>query len=198
MDRQTIHAYDSAAAAFADDWHSQPPPDDLHELIRRFFIPGLTADIGCGSGREVAWLARNGFPAIGYDASEGLLGEARSRYPALAFERGILPELSGIAEGRFANVLCETVIMHLPPAAIAPSVRRLVAVLQPGGVLYLSWRVVERAGERDRHGRLYAPVDHATVVQELGGAAILFDEEAVSASSGNRIHRVVARKPRQA
>ena len=40
---------------------------------------GYLVDIGCGSGREVAWLNASGFPAAGFDASEGLLAEARAR-----------------------------------------------------------------------------------------------------------------------
>jgi SAM-dependent methyltransferase len=98
MDSQTLAAYDRNAAAFAHDWHAQPAPTDLHALVRRFFRPGLVADIGCGSGREVAWLNANGYRAVGYDPSEGLLGEARSRYPRLRFEQAALPELAGIAE----------------------------------------------------------------------------------------------------
>jgi SAM-dependent methyltransferase len=194
MDHATLAAYDADAAAFAKDWHDQPPPVDLHELVRRFFRPGLTADIGCGSGREVAWLDTNGFPAIGYDASEGLLAQARSRYPGLRFEAAALPELAGIADGAFDNVLCETVIMHLARAAIAPAVRRLVAILKSGGILYLSWRVTESADQRDRHGRLYAAFDPALVLDALDGAEILLDEEVVSASSGKKIRRIVARK----
>ena len=58
MDRKTLAAYDTGAAGFARDWHEQPPPADLHALVRRFFrAAGRTADIGCGSGREVAFLA---------------------------------------------------------------------------------------------------------------------------------------------
>lgn len=106
MDCTTLAAYDDAATAFADDWHAQPPPTDLHALIRHYFRPGLTADIGCGSGREVAWLAANGFPAIGYDASEGLLCEARTRYPQHRFEAAALPALAPIASESFDNVLC--------------------------------------------------------------------------------------------
>ena len=97
MDPTTLAAYDAAAATFAQDWHGQPAPTDLHALIRRYFTPGRTADIGCGSGREVAWLHANGYPAVGYDPSEGLLGEARARYPDLAFKSAALPELAGDA-----------------------------------------------------------------------------------------------------
>jgi SAM-dependent methyltransferase len=194
MDPATLRAYDSGAAAFAQDWHEQPPPTDLHDIVRRFFQPGVTADIGCGSGRDVAWLSASGFPAVGYDPSAGLLAQARARYPDLAFRSAALPALEGIADTSFTNVLCETVIMHLPRDDVAPSVRRLLAILAPGGVLYLSWRVTRGANLRDGHGRLYGAFDADIVHGALGGAEVLLDEEVVSASSGKVIHRLVARK----
>jgi SAM-dependent methyltransferase len=195
MDRLTLAAYDKDAAAFAKDWHEQPAPADLQAIVARFFIKGgISADIGCGSGREVAWLNANGFQAEGFDASEGLLAQARSRYPALNFARAELPALRGIAANSYDNVLCETVIMHLNHARIAPSVRRLLDIVKPGGVLYLSWRVTEDADQRDQHRRLYAAFDVSVVRAELDAATPLLDEEVLSASSGKKIHRVVVRK----
>ena len=197
MDRATLAAYDKEAAAFAQDWHEQPAPVDLQEIVGQFFIKGgVTADIGCGSGREVAWLNANGFPAEGFDASEGLLTEARARYPTLRFTHAELPELSGIAANSFDNVLCETVIMHLDPALIAPSVRRMFELVKPGGIFYLSWRVTAGDDARDAHGRLYAAFDTALVRAELAAAELLLDAEVVSASSGKVIHRLVASKGR--
>jgi SAM-dependent methyltransferase len=194
MDAATLRAYDSGAAAFAQDWHDQRPPADLHDIVRRFFRLGVTADIGCGSGRDVAWLCSNGFPAVGYDPSAGLLAQARARYPGLAFHSTALPALEGIADASFANVLCETVIMHLPRADVAPSVRRLLAILAPGGTLYLSWRVTRGTDQRDGHGRLYGAFDADIVRCTLGNAEVLLDEEAVSESSGKVIHRLVVRR----
>jgi 2-polyprenyl-3-methyl-5-hydroxy-6-metoxy-1,4-benzoquinol methylase len=195
MDRDTLAAYDRGAAAFAEDWHAQPAPFDLHDVVTRFFINGgVTADIGCGSGREVAWLNTSGFPAQGFDASDGLLQEARGRYPWLTFARAELPALQGVAANTYDNVLCETVIMHLDRALITPSVRRLLDIVRPGGVLYLSWRVTEDADLRDALGRLYAAFDVSLVRAELSGAALLLDEEVISASSGKPIHRIVATK----
>ncbi len=194
MDARTLAAYDRAAPAFAEDWHGQPAASDMHALLRRFFKPGATADIGCGSGRDTAWLQDNGFPAVGYDASEGLLAEARRRHPGLQFSKASLPALDGIADGSFTNVLCETVIMHLEAASIAASVRRLMAILKPDGTLYLSWRVTKDADRRDDHGRLYAAFDPALVLEGLGSAEILLDEQSDSASSGKLVRRLVARK----
>jgi SAM-dependent methyltransferase len=195
MDRLTRAAYDTDAAAFARDWHEQPAPVDLHEIVSRFFIAGgASADIGCGSGREVAWLNANGFPAVGFDASDGLLAQARSRYPDLNFSWAELPALRGLAANTYDNVLCETVIMHLDRARIGPAVRRMLDIVKPGGIFYLSWRVTEDADQRDKHDRLYAAFDAALVRAELTAATSLLDEEVVSASSGKKIHRVVVRK----
>src|ERR1700761_5216307 len=156
MDRLTLAAYDRDAAAFARAWHEQPAPVDLQEIVARYFIKGgVSADIGCGRGREVAWLNANGFPVVGFDASEGLLAQARSRYPDLSFAWAELPALRGVAGDSYDNVLCETVIMHLDHARIAPSVRRLLDIVKPGGVFYLSWRVTEDADQRDQPRRLY-------------------------------------------
>ncbi len=194
MDHLTLAAYDAAAAEFARDWHDQPAPEDMYGLLKRHFSPGPTADIGCGAGRDVAWLAVNGFAAVGYDPSPALLTHARTRYPGLAFRSGALPALAGIPDATYANVLCETVLMHLPRDAVPPSVARLMAILRPGGTLYMSWRVIGAADQRDNQGRLYSAFDKALVAAALAGATILLDEETVSASSGKAIHRIIARK----
>jgi len=196
VDRKTLAAYDCDAAAFARDWHDQPAPVDLHALVKRFFRPGgRTADVGCGSGREVAFLAANGFDAMGYDAADALLEQARLRYPRLTFTTAALPALASLPDEGFDNVLCETVIMHLRRPQILDAVRRLLAILKPGGVLYLSWRVTDGADQRDPHGRLYSAFESALIREAIDGRAeALLDDEVLSASSGKKIHRIVARK----
>src|SRR5258706_6808912 len=92
MDRETIGVYDAGAEKFAEDWHAQPAPTDLHALVKRFFHPGgRTADVGCGSGREVAFLAAGGYDATGFEASDALLEQARLRYPPLSVFAAVLP-----------------------------------------------------------------------------------------------------------
>jgi SAM-dependent methyltransferase len=194
MDKTTLAAYDRDAAGFAADWAAQPAPTDLHAVVRQFFRPGPTADIGCGAGRDTAWLDANGYPAQGFDGSEGLLAEARRRHPHLRFSRAVLPALAEIADDTFTNILCETVIMHLAPEEVTAAARRLMAILVPGGTLYLSWRVTEGGDRRDEYGRLYAAFDPAQVLRGLGGAAILLDEQRGSLSSGKLIRRIVTRR----
>lgn len=194
MDTETLSAYDQNAAMFARDWHEQPPAADMHALICKYFRPGRTADVGCGSGRDTAWLSAHGFPAVGFEPSNGLLAEARQRHPEIDFQAAALPALEGVPPDSFVNVLCETVIMHLEADLIAPSVRRLLDITAPGGTLYLSWRVTTGSDRRDEHGRLYAAFDPQLVLHALSDAVVVLDEQTLSASSGKTVRRIVARK----
>ncbi len=195
MDESTIAAYDKASGSYAQDWRDQPPPDDMYALLMKFFTPGPTIDVGCGSGRDARWLNLNGFPTRGVDASEGLLLEARQSFPSIPFDHGALPDLSSVARRSFQNVLCETVLMHLDPAEIAPATQTLIDLLVPGGVLYVSWRVTVDASVRDSNGRLYTSFNKDLIVDILSGqASILLDDKSVSASSGKIVNRIIARK----
>lgn len=195
MDEQTIEAYSVGASRFAADWRDQPAPADMYALLQRYFKPdGKTADIGCGAGRDVAWLNDHGFPAVGYDAAQGLLAQAATDFPSLVFRRDALPALDSIGKETYDNVLCETVLMHLPPEEVTAACARLIDILRPGGTLYLSWRVAESVSTRDAAGRLYAEFDAARVREGLGDVQFLLDTETVNQSSGKRVHRLVARR----
>lgn len=195
MDEQTIEAYSTGANRFAAEWRDQPPPTDMYALLQRYFAPGgKTADIGCGSGRDVAWLNDHGFPAVGYDAAEGLLEQAATAFPSLVFKRDALPALDSIGAQTYDNVLCETVLMHLPAEEVPRACARLFDILRPGGTLYLSWRVTESVSTRDGAGRLYAEFDAARVRDGLGDMTLLLDTETVNLSSGKRVHRLIARR----
>ena len=195
MDTGTIRTYDMQACNYAAEWEEdQAPPDDLRAAVRAYFNNGLTVDVGCGSGRDTAWLAGQGFEVMGVDASPGLLAEARWRHPEVNFDVDVLPSLRGLGDRIFTNVLCETVIMHLlEPDAIA-AVRRLCSILAPGGTLYLSWRVGDGIDRRDDAGRLYAAFATGAVRATLTDLDVLLDEERVSRSSKRVIHRIVARR----
>ncbi|TCV97427.1 hypothetical protein EC912_101439 [Luteibacter rhizovicinus] len=84
--------------------------------------------------------------------------------------------------------------MHLESGSVVPSVDRLLSLLVPGGILYLSWRVTEDADRRDAHGRLFAAFDPSLVLKSLALTEILLDEQIESVSSRKTVRRIVARK----
>jgi len=194
-DSTTIKVYNEAAASYAREWEEQPAPQDMYELLLKYFKSGITADIGCGSGRDTAWLLKQGFEVLGYDGSAGLLKEARKLHPGVLFRRSALPYLDELSPELFQNVLCETVIMHLDLNQIPPAVKRLRDILCKGGVLYLSWRVTEGKSILDAAGRLYTAFEKELITGQFNDIdQILFDEESISASSGKKIHRLIIQR----
>lgn len=191
MDRATLAAYDAEASALATLWASRAPTH-MYGLLTRFFQSGPTIDVGCGAGGDVAWLSAQGFPTVGVDGSSELLAHARQAAPTATFIHDYLPHLGGVASSAFTNVLCQTVLPHLPKSHVGPAVARLRTLLVPGGTLYLSWRVVAEEA-RDESGRLYTAIDPGTVFSALGDAEILHDESVIGNFSGTEVRILVAR-----
>lgn len=191
MDQRTISAYSEKASEYSHDWLAQPEPLDMYKLLKDFFHPGLeTVDIGCGNGRDANWLSQNGFKVAGFDSSPELLSFARNRYPHIEFNQALLPALNEI-QNQYDNLLCETVIMHLPQPQIVESLKSLKRLLKKGGILYLSWRVTEGTDMRHADGRLYTAFEPDFILNQFSKSSVLHFEDKISESSGKRICRLI-------
>lgn len=158
MDYQTISVYDSSAEQIAA-LHKTLVPTRIYQLVNQFFIKGgICADVGCGIGRDSAWLSEQGYSVIGIDASEGMLQQARECYPNIYFIHDSLPLLDKQTDFSFVNVLCSAVIMHLADHQIACAVANLVRITEVGGVIIISFRGTSSKDRRE-NGKLYSAIE---------------------------------------
>jgi len=196
VDPKTRDAYNARAAAFAAEYESQAP-QRLYDLALKFFRPaGLCLDVGCGSGRDLAWLASAGFKTLGIDASERLLKQAAALHPGLEFREESLPDLETLQDSSVENVFCSGVLMHLPDDDILSSCSHLLRVLKDSGTLLLSFRASRNPDDaREDDGRLYTPLEPVRLVLlfETLGAKVLHREESLD-SRGLRWQTLVLRK----
>lgn len=191
LDEKTRTAYSKNADDYSQDWLAQPEPTDIYQLIQKFFIPsGITADIGCGNGRDSNWMSQNGFQVFGFDSSDELLKIAKKLFTKIQFSKTLLPELNEIPI-QYDNVFCETVIMHLPTNQIPSAIKNLKRILKPDGVLYLSWRVTESEDVRHKDGRLYSAFEADFIKNQFDQNGILFFEDKISISSQKRVCRLI-------
>jgi len=65
--------------------------------------------VGFGIGRDKNWLNQQGYPAMGIDASEGMLNQAKQFYPEVKFIEDTLPDLKMLNEQCFKNILCSAI-----------------------------------------------------------------------------------------
>jgi SAM-dependent methyltransferase len=171
MDQQTLALYNQHAADLCARYR-RAAPGGLYDLIRAWFhADAVTADIGCGSGRDVAWLTDHGFAAVGYDASPAMLAEARAAYPIIDVRTGALPDLATIPNDAYANILCTATLMHVPRTDIITAVLNLARILRLAGRMILAYRGSTSTAEREPDGRLYTslPTGKLTLLLESAG-----------------------------
>ncbi|MFZ5826721.1 MAG: methyltransferase domain-containing protein [Bacillota bacterium] len=168
MDKRTLDLYEAKAAEFAQLYRTVTPTDLYRQLLAFFHPEELTADIGGGSGRDAAWLADQGFPTTGYDASPAMLEQARAAYGKVDFQQAALPDLAEIPDGAFKNVLCSGTFMHIGREHLITAVINLARIMRQGGRLVVSYRESQGETEREADGRLFTPIP-------AGKLALLFE-----------------------
>ncbi len=145
ISNRPIAWYDSHAVETAERYE-RLSSDRLHEWLVKFLPEGRAAalDVGAGSGRDAAWLARRGYEVVAAEPSFAMRAQARRLHADLGiqWETDRLPELATLSRSRltFDLILLSAVWMHVPPACRSRAFRKLVNLLRPGGVLAMTLR----------------------------------------------------------
>jgi len=150
----TIQAYDQLAPEYANKWFDDPV---MEATIRKFAkASGSGArvlDVGCGPGRDVKFMSELGMEAVGADLSEGMIEEARHRFPAGIFRWMDMRNLR-FPPRAFSGVWSCASIHHLTKDQAAAALAEFSRVLVEDGLLAVSIEVGEHERERyDRIGR---------------------------------------------
>lgn len=172
MDALTSAFYAKRAGRLAADYIAVSPEFEAR-LSRVFEKDRRILDVGCGTGRDLGFLLKQGKDAIGVDASPAMLATARSALEANGLRldgrlvEAALPDLSCFGDAEFDGVLCSAVLMHLAEDKIFDAVYALRRVLKPGGTLLVSVPAsrsdVDPATRRDAHGRLFNDLPPAKI-----------------------------------
>ena len=153
--------------AFEDvhrNWLHHLPDDPWHAL-----------DIGAGSGRDAAALAKRDWRVVAVEPAAELrqLGEEATKGLSVQWIDDRLPELGKVSAlgYRFNLILVSAVWMHLPPSERDEAFNKLTELSIPDGIIVITLRHGPGDGER---------IFHETSRSELEGLA---DEKALTALS---------------
>jgi cyclopropane fatty-acyl-phospholipid synthase-like methyltransferase len=134
---------------------------ELQALLAASFSPGARLlELGCGSGRDAAFMLANGFDVIASDAVQEMIDAAAACHPALAGRlcRICLPLDLTPSLGPFDGVYAVATLMHLTRPAIQDVFSGIRRVLVPEGRLFFSvplHRNDVAADELDAKGRRF-------------------------------------------
>ncbi|HEV7976414.1 class I SAM-dependent methyltransferase [Amycolatopsis sp.] len=145
-------AYDTVAADYAELLRDNLAESPLDRAMLGAFADrvkadgnGEVGDLGCGPGRVTEHLHSLGLNAFGVDLSPGMIAVARSMYPDLRFDEGLLTALD-IKDAALGGVVAWYSIIHTPPELLPKIFAEFARVLAPGGQLLMAFQV----GENER------------------------------------------------
>lgn len=137
--------YDAVAREYAGAFrgeHEKKPLD--REMLTRFVQEvggrGPVWDFGCGPGQTTEYLRDLGVEACGLDLSEKLIDEARAARPDITFRTGNLLDLK-FEDESIAGIVCFYAIVHFSEDQVEKALGEMFRVLQPGGLLLLTFHI---------------------------------------------------------
>lgn len=187
--RRSVSWYNQHAESVAEQYESIDP-ESLHRWMLDLLpdAPAIVLDVGAGTGRDAAWLAGRGYEVHAVEPSASMRERARALHPGapVRWITDSLPDLrhtvrTGVS---FDVILLSAVWMPVRPSQRQRAFRKLVNLLNPGGVIALTIRHGAADPDRGMH-----PVDgqeierlclsHGAVVHRAIGTADQLGREAV-------------------
>jgi len=154
------------------------------QLLRGRIVPGMRVfDAGCGGGRNLVYLLRNGYDVAGNDQDPNAVAQLRALAESVAPDRAhdfrIEPiEATSFPDASFDVVIASAVLHFARDAAHFESMlRQLWRVLKPGGMFFA--RLASTIGLDDA-----APLGHGRYRLPDGSDRYLVDAAAIEAWTG--------------
>ena len=119
---------------------------DIHSDFLNFLSqqPCSILEIGSGTGRDAAWLADLGHQVIAAEPSDAMRTRAQTLYKHnnIRWVDDKLPNLDTVIQDvdQFDVIFLSAVWMHLAPSERSPSLKRIVKLVKPGGLVYITLR----------------------------------------------------------
>ena len=179
-DAETLDFYTREATAYADHTAGEADHPAVDRFLDMLAPGGRVLDFGCGPGWAAGRFKERGFRVEGFDGSEGLAAEARTRY-GIEVTVGRFEEFR--ADQSFDGIWASFCLLHDSREAMPGHLTRLVAALNPGGAFYIGLKEGE-GQERDDLGRLYTYFTEAEMRELLTAAGFTGIEAETEPSVG--------------
>lgn len=176
-------AYDQIAPHYAA--RNSEMRDGLIDLAAQFLEmmdkPAYVLDLGCGAGRDMAWLETQGASVVGADLSTGMLSHARQLVRGLLVQADML--MLPFPSTQFSGVWCMASLLHLPKVEAPAALAEIKRVLIPGGTLSLglhegegeTWEVNPYHGPTERFFSRYQLAEVEEMLIHAGFRVLLKD-----------------------
>ncbi|MFA4998844.1 MAG: class I SAM-dependent methyltransferase [Candidatus Paceibacterota bacterium] len=120
------------------------PQKDIPRIVKLFKKKGIKKvfDLGCGSGRHIIYLAKQGFKVYGFDISEHGIKISRNWLKKEGLKAnlkiGSIYKKLPYKDNFFNAVVSIRVIHHAKIKKVQKLIREIERILKPGGLLFIT------------------------------------------------------------
>lgn len=166
---KSIEFYDRNADAFVGDTVTTNM-DAIYERFLPFVRPGGSIlDAGCGSGRDTLAFVQRGYSVDAFDGSAEMARRA-SALTGITVKQMFFEELLHTSlERPYDAIWCCASLLHVKRDILPPVLAALLSTLEPGGVMYLSFKHGEV--DRTKDGRWFTDLTEGSLEQLLPSTA---------------------------
>ena len=141
----TQTSYDQVAVEYAEKFKDEMDykpfdRDCLDRLAREVGNLGPICDLGCGPGQIARYLHRQGVKTLGVDLSPRMIAEAQRLNPEIHFHQADMLALPD-ADNSWGGIAAFYCIIHIPRERVVDALREMKRVLQPGGMLLVTFHI---------------------------------------------------------
>ena len=134
---RTLEYYEHNARPVARRYEGMGFRSAIDRLARMVRPDARVLELGCGSGRDAAYLLSLGVNVEATDGSTAMLEQANELHPELLGRTTqlVLPGVLPYPDGHFDAVMTWAMLMHLSAEDIPDVIREIARVTSSGGVL---------------------------------------------------------------
>lgn len=163
----TLQFYENNAEQFAQDTLNVDMSALYERFLGRLAPSSRILDAGCGAGRDTAAFLRLGYQVEAFDASAKLV-EIAQRVTGIAVQHSTFLNYSSAEP--FAGIWACASLLHVPASSMSATLQHLAGLLQPQGVVYVSFKY--GADDVERNGRHFTNCTEQRLQDFLAGTGL--------------------------
>ena len=167
---KTLSYYENNAKHLSQRYESAKV-DHIHSLLlHSFSSKSYLQEIGCGLGRDTAFMHQNGCDILAIDGSREMISEAKRCHPELIDRLQVIkvPDELYFEPSSFDGVYSIATLMHLEKDSIDSTFEKISMMLKPGGKFFFSVSIqrddVNDQG-KDEQGRYFTIIPEIKWIQ---------------------------------
>jgi SAM-dependent methyltransferase len=144
--------YQKNYKSYHEKTFSIDPSSFLNPLAQRLPAEAFILDVGCGSGRDLLWMKRQGFDVIGFEQSPGLAELARDNAGCEVIEGDF--EIYDFSSILVDAVLLVGALVHVPHEGFSKAFENITSAIPDDGSVLITLK--EGKGDlKDPDGRIF-------------------------------------------